>query len=324
MKGYLLSPIPSVTLMLRHPYAFGLASLAALLVIAGCNVLDAAYQEGGSVENLIEDAYYARVNEDFDHSEELLREAFDLAPDHPKVRLDLASTLMQGAEINLLDLEAVTTHLLTEIETETGQGRGTPGDTCTWTSDEATRPFDPRVAEGYEDLVATAPVITEVLRLLNDPATPTSQPVLPAGLSELDPCSVVDGGTLSYDRDALLGTLYDHFGRDDLRINTALTINAVALTLGAYLGIFESPDLTVDWFLIGEAGDARIGFCTDRASLVTFEEEVDTHLDAIAQTYFSLDLLLYNGGSTELRTYLNDALDFYSTLEASFDGFCER
>ena len=309
--------------MFRLNHILGLAGLATVLVIAGCNVLDAAYEEGGSVDNLIEDAYYARINEDFEQSEELLREAFDLAPEHPTVRLDLASTLMQSSEINLLDLEAVTTHLLAEIETETGQGRGMQTDTCTWTTDDPTRRFDPRVAEGYDELVATAPVLTEVIALLNDPASRTSPPVLPAGLGDVDLCSVVDGGELSYDRDGLLASLSEHFEGDTRRVSSALTINAVALTLGAYLSLFESQDVPVDWYLVGEPGQASVGFCTDRDYLVTFEENVDTQLDAIVQTYFSLDLLLYNGGSTELQTYLDDALEFYITLEESFDGFCE-
>ena len=180
--------------MLRFNYALGFTGLAAVLVLAGCNVFDAAYEEGGSVENLIEDAYYARINDDFERSEALLREALDLAPEHPVVRMDLASTLMQGEQINLLDLEAVTTHLLDEIEAEGGQARGTQADTCTWNSDEPTRPFDPAAAEGYAEFAAVAPVLTEVLDLLNAPASSTSTPVLPETLGEVDLCTAVEGG----------------------------------------------------------------------------------------------------------------------------------
>lgn len=308
--------------MLRIQYALGVAGLATVLVITGCNVLDAAYEEGGSVENLIEDAAYARINQDFERSEALLREAFDLAPGNPTVRVDLASTLMQREEVGLVDLEQVTSYLLGEIESAGGQQRGTPADTCSWDSDEPTQPFEPRAAGGYDEVAAASPILAEVIRLLNDPASPTEPPVLPAGLGEIDPCTVVQGGTIAYDRDALVATLNEHFDGDTGRINAALTMNAVALTLGAYLGIFEAPEVPVDWFLVGEAEDTRVGFCTDRANIVTFDENVDTNLDAIAEAFFSLDLLLYNGGSTEMQAYVDEALELYTTFEGSFGGFC--
>ena len=310
--------------MLRIPHALGVAGLAVALVMAGCNVLDAAYEEGGSVENLIEDAAHARTNQDFERAEALLRQAFEQAPGNPVVRLDLASTLMQGEALNLLDLEAVTSYLLDEIEAEGGQARGAQADTCTWNSDEPTRPFNPRAAEGYDEFADAAPVLAEVVRLLNSPASPTAPPVLPAGLSELDPCTVVQGGVLAHDRDALLADLNDHFGGNARRVNAALTMNAVALTLGAYLGIFESPEVPVDWFLVGETGDARVGFCTGREDLVSFEENIYTNLDAIAEAFFSLDLLIYNGGNTDLQVYLDEALALYTTFEGSFEGFCGR
>ena len=308
--------------MLRFNYALGFTGLAAVLVLAGCNVFDAAYEEGGSVENLIEDAYYARINDDFERSEALLREALDLAPEHPVVRMDLASTLMQGEQINLLDLEAVTTHLLDEIEAEGGQARGTQADTCTWNSDEPTRPFDPAAAEGYAEFAAVAPVLTEVLDLLNAPASSTSTPVLPETLGEVDLCTAVEGGTLSYDRDALLAPLREEFDGDGRRISAALTINAVAHTLSAYLGIFESPAVPIDWVLVGEPGDARLGFCTGSETLVSFRENFDTNLEALAEAYLSLDLLLYDGGSEEMEGYLNEALAFYTTLEEASGSFC--
>ena len=309
--------------MLRFPHPLRIAGLVAVLAIAGCNVLDAAYEDGGTVDNLIEDAYYARINSDFEQSEDLLREALDLAPEHPVVRMDLASTLMQGEHINLLDLERVTTYLLDEIETEGGQGRGTQSETCTWDSDEPARPFNPAAAEGYEEFVAVAPVLGEVLGLLNDAASPGAVPVLPERLGEIDACTLVESAAVSYNRDALLAPLRDNFDGDDRRISAALTMNAVARTLRAYLGIFESPDVPVHWFLVGEPGDTRVGFCTEEDDLAPFRANVNVNLNALAEAYFSLDLLIYNGGNEEMRAYLDEALDLYTTLEASLGTFCD-
>jgi hypothetical protein len=310
--------------MLRFKHALSVTALAGSLVVAGCNVLDAAYEEGGSVENLIEDAAHARTNQDFERAEALLRQAYEQAPENPVVRLDLASTLMQGEALSLIDLESVTSYLLDAIESEGGQARGAQADTCSWNSDEPTRPFNPRAAEGYDTFADAAPVLAEVVRLLNSPASSSSPSVLLAGLGELDPCTVAQGGALSHDRDALIAALGEHFDGDRRRVNAALTMNAVALTLGAYLGIFESPEVPVDWFLVGQPGDARVGFCTDSANLVSFEENVYSNLDAVAEAFFSLDLLIHNGGNADLQVYLDEALALYATLESSFEGFCGR
>ena len=51
--------------MQRIQHFLGIAGLAVMVAIAGCNVLDSAYEEGGSIENAIEDAQYARANGDF-------------------------------------------------------------------------------------------------------------------------------------------------------------------------------------------------------------------------------------------------------------------
>ncbi len=308
--------------MLSLRNAVGVACLAATLVVAGCNVLDAAYEEGGSVENLIEDASYARINQDFDRAETLLRQAFELEPGNPVVRLELASTLMQREQINLLDLAQVTAYVLDEIDSEGGQARGAAADTCTWDSDEPTRPFDPNAVEGYEEIAAAAPLFAEVLRLLNDPASPTTPPVIPAELGELDPCTVIQDGVLVYDRDALLETLRAHFDGDDARVNAALTMNAIALTLHAYVGLFENPEVPVNWFLVGEPGNARLGFCMDRAGLDAFNESIDASLDAIAEAFFSLDLLIHHAGDRGLRPFVDEALALFDTFEGSFGRFC--
>lgn len=310
--------------MLRNNTFLSLAGLAALLLVAGCNVLDAAYNEGGSVGNSIEDAQHARATGDFERAERLLRDALEQEPGNAVVRTELSSTLMQREQINLLSLEGVTRHILDEIETMTeGDGaRGMSADSCTWNSTEPTQPFDPRAVEEYDEIVADIPVLLEVIDLLNEPATPADPAVIPAGLGELEPCTVIQDGTLAYDRDALLDEMRAHFDGDDQQVNAALTMNAIALTLGAYVDLFENDEIPVSWYIVGQEEDLRLGFCMDRINIDPFYENVDGNLDAIAEAFFSLDLLIYNSENEEYREYVDEALDLYETFQESLGRFC--
>ena len=319
----------SLRLMLRNKTFLSLAGLAALLLVAGCNVLDAAYDEGGSVSNNIEDAQHARATGDFATAERLLRDALDQEPGNAVVRTELSSTLMQREQINLLSLEGVTRHVLDEIETMTeggAQGNGARGfraDSCTWNSSEPTQPFDPSAVEEYDEIVEDIPVLAEVIDLLNEPATPADPSVIPAALGELEPCTVIQDGTLVYDRDALLDEMRAHFDGDDQRVNAALTMNAIALTLGAYVDLFENDEIPVSWFIVGEEEDLRLGFCMDRTLIDPFYENVDGNLDAIAEAFFSLDLLIHNSQNEEYREYVDEALELYETFQESLGRFCE-
>lgn len=299
------------------------AGLAVLLVIAGCNVLDTAYEEGGTVDQSIEDAQHARANGDFDTAERLLRDALDQEPGHPVVRLELSSTLLQRQQINIVNLERVTTYVLDEIEAAGGGARhSASSDTCTFDLGEPTRPFDPNAVEDYAEIADAAPILSEVLGLLNDVPTPSGFPVIPAGLGEIDPCTVVQDGTLAYDRDALLDALREQFDGDDRRVNAALKMNAIALTLGAYVNLFENENFPVAWYLVGEEDDVRVGFCMDRDHVDSFHGRIDTNLDALAEAFFSLDLLIYNVGDEEMRQLVDEAVELYETFEESFGRYC--
>lgn len=310
--------------MLRTKHLLSTAGLAAMLVIAGCNVLDSAYEEGGTVDNSIEDAQHARANGDYETAERLLRDALEQEPGHPTVRMELSSTLLQREEISFLNLEQVTTHVLDEIEAvRGGERRGSAAaDTCTWDSSEPTRPFDPDAVEDYPEIVAAAPVLIEVLGLLNGAATPADPPVIPVGLGEIDPCTVVQNGELTYDRDALLDEMRARFGGNDRLVNAVLKMNAIALTLGTYVDLFENDAFPVSWYLVGAEDDVRLGFCMDQAGVDPFYDRVDTNLDALAEAFFSLDLLIYNTGDEERREIVDEALDLFETFEDSFGSFC--
>ncbi len=305
-----------------------------MLVITGCNVLDAAYEEGGSVENSIEDAQHARANGDLPRAEELLRDALEQEPGNAVVRTELSSTLLQRDSISFLSLEGVTTHILDELEAAGGGAvrgaasrsaasrGGASADSCTWNSTEPTRPFDPSAVDDYDAFVTAAATLAEVLGLLNDAATPAEGPVIPAELGEIDVCSVVRDGELAYDRDALLGAMRARFGGNDRQVNAVLKMNAIALTLGTYVDLFESDAFPVAWYIVGEEEDVRLGFCMDRANIDPFYQRVDGNLDALAEAFFSLDLLIYNTGDDEWREIVDEALELFVTFEESFGRFC--
>lgn len=308
--------------MLRSKNLLSLAALATLLTVTGCNVLDGIYDEGGSVANLVEDAEHARANQDYDRAVELLGEALEADPGNPVVRVELSSTLMQREKINLLSLEQITSHVIDGIENMEGGARSFGSDSCTWNSSEPTSPFDPRDVEGYDDIIASSPVLGEVLGLLNDGASSAEPPVIPGTIGELNVCTAIDDGVVVYDRDGVLAEMRAHFDGDYRRVNAALTMNAVAHTLNSYVNLFENEAFPVAWYIVGEDDDTRLGFCLDRDLVDPFYANVEDQLDAVSEALFSLDLLIYNGGDEEMQEYVADALEFYETFEESIGRFC--
>ncbi len=290
----------------------GLA-LGATGVLTGCNALDPFYDEGGSIENLVDDARFARDNGDFDRAVDLLEDAFEHDDENPEVRLELSSTLMQRDNLNLLDLERVTQHLLSAVESEAGTGmRGFAADTCTFDAGEAAVPFDPTAVEDYDDITGAGATLARVTELLNEHEGIES-PGMPTELTSLNICSAIDGGTLNYDRDAVLAAVNDRFG-DDAAATRALTVNAVALTLQAYVALFEQPDLPVDWFIVD--GD-DLGACMAESQFDLFVERAQGEVDRVGQALISLDLLLQNTGNDEYAEYVDDALEVYQTVETA-------
>lgn len=297
---------------------FAPSLLAALLVVIGCNVLDPVYDEGGSVQTLLEDARYARANGDFDRAAELLEAAYAQEPEDAQVRLELAGTLLQREGLNSIDLVSqITDFMRRSLDDEAGHRSGS-ADSCSWEGLEPTRPFDPGAFPEYRAILDARPVLNQVRDLLAGP----DGAILPAELVALRPCDAIVDGEVVYDRDAILDDLYATFGGDPNRVRAALLVNTVTLTLNAYAGIFEQPGVPVSWLLVGESDALRLGFCVATEDVVTFQDQITTEVHNIGRAVISLDLLVHDARSAVLTTLLDEALALYEVFEADLGLVC--
>lgn len=295
------------------------SALAALLVIAGCNVLDPAYDEGGDVQALLEDARYARADGDFDRAANLLEEAYAQEPTNPEVRLELAGTLLQREGLNSIDLVSQVVAFVREHEAEPSGQRSGSADSCSWDSAEPTQAFDPSAFPEYQAILDARPVLNQVRDLLAGP----DGAILPPELVTLSPCEAIVDGEVVYDRDAILGDLYAALGNDPNRVRAALVLNMVTLTLNAYVGIFEQPDLPVSWFIVGEGESERLGFCVATEQAATLHDRIDTEVNNVGRAMFSIDLLVHDAHNAALASLRDEALALYETIEAGLNPLCD-
>ena len=294
------------------------SALAALLVIAGCNVLDPAYDEGGDVQALLEDARYARANGDFDRAAELLEEAYAQEPANPEVRLELAGTLLQREGLNSIDLVSQVVHFVEEHDAGAG-GQRSDGEACTWESAEPAQPFDPASFPEYGTILEARPVLNQVRDLLAG----TDGAILPAELLTLSPCEAIVDGEVVYDREVILDDLYATFDQNQNRVRTALLLNTVTLVLNAYVGVFEQPDLPVSWFIVGEGESERLGYCVAPEQALTLQNRIDGEVSNVGRAMFSLDLLVHDANNAALAALRDEALALYEAMEADLNPLCD-
>ncbi len=311
--------------MLRFKHTLAVSALAVALAVSGCNLLDGAYSEGGSVENLVDDARYARANGDFERAVQLLEDAYAEEPENAVVRIELATTLMQREGLNSVDLVGQVSDFVTEAidsaegATQAGDAARSGGESCSYTSSDPNREvFEPASFEGYSDIIASLPLLRRVRDLLAG-----DDGVLPAALRALSPCESIVNGEVVYDRVAASQELYDTFGGNQTLVRTALQLNAVVLVLDAYSGIFEQPDLPVDWYLVGSEDNRRLGFCVaDEPTLDLLYSRIDDRVADVGRALFSIDLLVYDDGSETLEELRDEALELYVTFQEDVSRYC--
>ncbi len=321
--------------MLQLTRAFPAFALAAVLLVAGCNVFEGAFEEGnGDIDTKVEDARLARTNGDFEAAERILRDAYAEDPDNVVVRLELASTLIQREErreggINSLDAIGQVATFITETLDSGGGAR--PGsakaESCSYGDAEVTREvFDPTAFDAYASIEGSLPVFREVRDLLSG----GDGAILPQRLLDLSPCEIVvvdaDGtASLAYDRDRVLEDVYASFEGNETFVRTALQLNAVVLMLDSYTGIFEeTDDLDVDWYLVGPESDQELAFCApDALSLDRVYDRVGERVSDVGRALFSIDLLVHDSGLADLEPLRDDALDVYVSFEEDVSQFCD-
>lgn len=296
-----------------------LAVLLAAALTSGCNVFAPFFTEADDPLLLIEDARHARAAGDPARAVALLEKALQKDPTSATVQVELSATLLQRDRLTLLELERVTSHLL---ETLTGtalppaaahadappEGRSL---TCTFPPGSIAEPMDPR-APDHARIAAGAATLRRVAALLADPEAPPGTTALPPALTRLDACSIVRDGAFRYDRAGVLATVRTRLGSPE-RTTAALAMHALTRTLGAYLELFEQPDLPVYWFVVN---GAEAGACVAETDYDRFTARARTEIGRIGQALLSLDQLAAHTGQSDYDALVRDALAVYERLRA--------
>lgn len=299
-------------------------AVVALAAIAGCNVLDPVYGEGGSVENLLEDARHARARQDFNRAVALLEDALAQDPANRQVRTELAGTLLQREDLNLLDVVDVADHVLEALGRDLG-ARGTAADFCTFSADEPASPFDPLGIDGYAAIAEADPVLGYVIELLRGADDQGSHAVIPDLLEAVDLCAAITPRGLDYDREPILAALRAGFSgtsaQIDRQVNAALDVYVTAVVLDTYRAIFEAQ-VPVRWYIYGADQD-RLGYCTDAGDFSVIEQNAEAQIPRLGRAVLALDLRLANsGGSSDLETLLDDVVEVYDRFRGDLTSFC--
>lgn len=286
----------------------------------GCNIFDFAFDQGGDVATLVDDARHHRANGNYDKAIDLLQQALAIDPSNAEVRFELASTLMRRDGLDLFTLEQLTSHLLGAGGAPLA-GRGAAADSCTFEPGASVEPFDPRDFDSYQQILDARETLLWVIELLNDPDAPGEAPAMPEAFTSLNICNVLGPDGLDYDRDSVLNALYAQFGDDDDLVVGALTVNAIALTLLSYIELFEQPDLNVDWFIVD---DTTVGACIASEHYDLFISRAQGEVQRAGQALISLDLLVYHTGNTQFAEIVADAADLYDLLQSEPMNPCTR
>jgi tetratricopeptide (TPR) repeat protein len=308
---------PSAPMRMRcSPFRL-LPALALLaLLAAGC--------DGGTPDDfasLLADARIARQSGDFDEAIALYEAALGAEPTSVVARIELASTYLARADVDLIDLDRFALHLAEGAGAAPPPG-GPPGagGGCIYSQIPGAEPFDPRDIAEFGGLLAERDVIQLALATLDGGGeVPGGPSVIPPQLRAIDLCTGIEGGALVYDRAAAL-TAMRAAGLDDRQIAAALAVNAVGRLIDAYLFLNEDiPQQTTWWRLPGGA----IGVCADDPDALRGQAA-----DAVAdfgEALTSLDLraeVLALGAGDPSRELVADAIDAYEAIEGDLGPVC--
>ncbi|MEM1056248.1 MAG: hypothetical protein AAGI52_12045 [Bacteroidota bacterium] len=285
------SPLPAVALA---------ALLSLSPALSGCDESIPT-----AMDDLLTDARIARQAGDLGTAVNLLERAHEADQGDAVVRVELASSLFEQADLNVADLDRIATYLLEEGQTlaPTGPVVNTvaKGDACPYETDPGAESFDPRDFEEYGDYLENAQVARRVRELLD-----------PIITSELRPddflCTGIQDGALVYDSEAALSALR---GVDpditDQQIASALAVNSVAEVLDTYLFLTEELAGQADWYRLG---DGSIGVCPVGISEEELRDLAEPSIADMGEALLSVDLRSrLIGSSTDLVDIVLDAYE---------------
>jgi hypothetical protein len=296
----------------------GLPSLTALalaaLLGAGC---DGAAPD--DFDSLLIDARIARQGGALDEAVALYEDALRTQPTSVVVRVELASTYLARADVDLIDLDRFALHL-TEGEGAAAPPTGNARGGCIYSQIPGAQPFDPRDIAEFGGLLAERAVIRLALATLSGGgAVPGGSSVIPAALRAIDLCNGIEGGTLVYDRAAARAAMHAA-GLDDRQIAAALAVNAVALLIDAYLFLNEDIPQTTTWWRLP---NGALGVCSDdpAALRVQAEDAIADFGEALTSLDLRAEILALDAGDPS-RQLVADAIDAYEAIEGDLGPVC--
>ena len=278
-----------------------------LLPLAACD------ETGGissDAEIAVQDAVIARQSGDYARAVLILEDAHARAPENAKVRVELATTLLERDGIDLLDIDRVS-QFLSEGAGATARtaSAARSGAACVYASDPTAEAFELTAINGFADLVAEAATIDRTSDLLST--------VIPAELSGFDLCSNVVDGALSYDRAGALAALTAQ-GLTDVQVRQVLAVNALTQLLDAYLFVSTEVVQDVTWYRLG---DGSIAICADDPAALRADAEgaVANFGEAVLSLDARASLLGNNAAAADLVDLAKDA---FVELRDAIGGYC--
>lgn len=290
---------------MRYRVSVAALALAAVFlpVLSGCDE-----SIPSDPDDLLTDARIARQAGDIDRAVTLLERAHEADQADAIVRIELASSLLEQADLDIADLDHIAQTFLEEAGATDGLGVSAPfastaakGGSCPYADDPTAEPFDPRDFDEYGQYLDRAQVARRVRELLD-----------PVITDELRPddflCTGIEAGALVYDPDAALAALRSVDPEiTDQQIANALAVNAVAEVLDTYLFLTEELADQAAWYRLA---DGSLGICPvgiTEADLRTMAEE---SIADMGEALLSVDLRRrIVGSSTDLVDVVLEAYE---------------
>ncbi len=296
--------------------------LAALLV-AGCNAYGSFEREGASSdpEALLVDAQAALQRQEPEKAVRYLRRALDLAPDHPRVRIKLATALLAVRDLDALDFAALARAFVPKaafareappadprLASVTALHADAADAYCNFPASHPHTEFDPTRVESYDKLTASEATLQEIQVLID--RVLTGEETSPGGSAE-EPVEDYAERLRAQ-------------GLSDAEIAEALLNDAVAYGTLAYLDIAEAGGEAITFYHVAPPGEARyIDYCAPSRALVDeVLEVVACHLpeaDYARRLARARANLLGSGTAAELADLADDG---YARLERNLEVTC--
>jgi hypothetical protein len=312
-RAFSLPPFPTDMYRFARP-ALGLALLSTLAFTAGC--------DSGAADDfdaLLADARIARQSGDLAGAIGLYEDALRLDPASAVTRTELASTHLEQADVDLLDLSEFV-DFLTDAAGSAAQGpTANAHGGCGYASDPTATVFDPRDVVNFEEVFAHRDVIQLAVAILQGGGPVPGNAVIPAGITTFNVCTGIQDGQIVMDRDAALAAMSAQ-GLTDQQIASALAVDALSRFIDAYFFLTVDVPQQTTWYRLA---DGSIGVCADDADQLRVDAE--DAVQGMGRGLAGLDLRAYAldaDAGDPVRQLVDDAVDAYTAVEDDLAPYC--